>query len=83
MLDYYLPPQGIGTDSLVDLLYTNVVGSAPSESVRQSFVGLVESGSYSQAGLLSLAAESELNTDRYIDLIGSGLEYTSYDSKGG
>jgi hypothetical protein len=63
--------------SVVDLLYTNVVGFAPSAPVRDSFVSLIEGGSYTQVSLGWLAANHELNLAN-IDIVGlaqNGLEY--------
>ena len=63
MLDYYAPD--ISNENLVNILYTNVVGVEPTPSQQDYFVELLEQGSYTQAGLYALAAESELNTNDY------------------
>lgn len=68
--------------AVVDLLYTNVVGQAPTAADRQYFVGLLDSGAQSQVSLGVLAAEVSLNLDR-IDLTGlqqSGLDFVPYTS---
>jgi hypothetical protein len=68
-------PTGISNPDLVTILYTNVVGSAISSSELQYFTQLLDTGVYSQAGLLSFAAENQLNINHYADLIGNGLQY--------
>ena len=68
---------------VVDLLYTNVVGFAPSAADKALYVGMLESGSQTPASLGVLAADFELNKLKIeaikIDLVGSvsnGLLYT-------
>jgi Ca2+-binding RTX toxin-like protein len=64
--------------AVVDLLYTNLVGFAPTEAIRAHFVGLLEQGIYTQVGLAHLAAEQE-QTAANINLVGlqlNGLEYS-------
>ena len=71
---------GASYPAVVDLLYTNVVGVPPSESDRGYFVGLLESGAYTVAGLGVMAADYFMNLDN-INLIGladQGLEYVPY-----
>ncbi len=73
---------GIGAShpAVVDLLYTNVVGVPPSDGDRGYFVGLLDSGAYTVAGLGVMAADIDLNVAN-IDLVGlaqQGLEYTPY-----
>lgn len=84
MLDYYAPD--ISDANLVNTLYTNVVGVTPTKSQQDFYVQLLEQGTYTQAGLYALAAESGLNTeDYYYDDSGSlnhNYYYTPYvDSK--
>lgn len=84
MLDYYAP--SISDADLVNALYTNVVGVTPTKSQQDFYVQLLEQGTYTQAGLYALAAESGLNTeDYYYDDSGSlnhNYYYTPYvDSK--
>lgn len=55
--------------SVVSLLFTNVMGYAPYTSEVASYVGLLLVGTYTQAGLGVLAAESGFNALR-IDLAG-------------
>jgi serralysin len=67
----------IDNAALVRLLYTNVVGSAPSQGEVDAFVGLLNNGSFTQVSLTTFAADHALNTTR-IDLAGiveHGLEY--------
>lgn len=67
----------IDNAALVRLLYTNVVGSAPSQGEVDAFVGLLNNGSFTQVSLTTFAADHALNTNR-IDLAGivdHGLEY--------
>lgn len=68
---------------VVDLLYTNVVGFAPSAADKALYVGMLESGLQTPASLGVLAADFELNKLKIeaikIDLVGSvsnGLLYT-------
>ncbi len=63
--------------AIVNLLYTNVVGTAPSTSDLSYFVGLLQNNTYTAATLGVFAAETPLNTDN-INLIGltaTGLEF--------
>jgi len=67
----------IDNAALVRLLYTNVVGTAPSQAEVDAFVGLLTNGSFTQVSLTTFAADHVLNTTR-IDLAGiteHGLEY--------
>jgi len=71
---------GAGHQAVVDLLYTNVVGVPPGEADRAYFVGLLDTGAYTVAGLGVMAADIDLNVTN-INLIGlaqQGLEYTPY-----
>lgn len=64
-------------EQVVDLLYSNVVGTSPSDNVKASYVSLLESGAHTEASLGVLAAETGVNGNN-IDLVGlqvSGLEY--------
>jgi len=63
--------------SVVDLLYTNVVGVAPDAATRTTYVALLENGSYTPASLGVLAADTSFNATQ-INLVGltdSGLPY--------
>jgi len=71
---------GASHRSLVDLLYTNVAGVAPSDIVAQPFVDLLSSNTLTAAALGVLAADTDLNQAN-IGLVGlsaSGLAYTAY-----
>ena len=65
-------------EDVVDLIYTNLVGMAPSQEELDALVAdLLESGAYTHGGLGVLAAENELNISN-IDFVGitnTGLEY--------
>ena len=68
---------GASHAAVVDLLYTNVVGSAPQASERAFYVGLLDRGEQTAAGLGVLAADT-VNNAKNIDLVGmiaSGLAY--------
>lgn len=64
-------------ESVVDQLYVNLVGIAPSESVKNSYVQRLESGEFTPASLGLMASELNLNTQN-INLTGlatNGVEY--------
>ena len=68
---------GASDDSVVDLLYTNVVGAAPSPGDHGYFVALLTDGVHTHASLALLAAELDIN-EANIGLAGlmtSGLDY--------
>ena len=63
---------------VVDLLYTNVVGSAPDAATRKSFTDLLDNHTFTVASLGLLAADTDLNKTN-INLVGlaqTGLEYS-------
>ncbi|MBK6471222.1 MAG: M10 family metallopeptidase [Betaproteobacteria bacterium] len=71
---------GASHHAVVDLLYTNVVGVPPGDVDRGYFVGLLDSGVYTVAGLGVMAADIDLNVAN-INLVGlaqQGLEYVPY-----
>ena len=71
---------GATHSAVVDLLYTNVVGVAPSPEDLDYFVGLLDNGSFTVASLGVLAADTDLNQSN-IDLVGlrqAGLEYVPF-----
>lgn len=82
MLAEYVPG-GISDSSLVSILYTNVVGQVPNNNDIDYYTQLLTNGTYSQAGLFALAAESNLNTSQYATLIGNGLQYIPEQGKSG
>lgn len=75
-LDSALGPNA-SARSVVDLLYSNVVGSAPSAADRAYFVGLLDSHTYSPASLGWMAAGTDLNLAhiQFSTLVGQGLDY--------
>jgi len=63
--------------ALVDVLYANVVGQAPSPEQAKPFVDMLVSGGFTPVGLAQLAAGTDLNLAR-VGLTGAvfqGLEY--------
>ena len=71
---------GASHPSVVDLLYTNVVGVPPGDVDRAYFVGLLDSKAFTVAGLGVMAADIDLNVAN-INLVGlahQGLEYVPY-----
>ena len=63
-------------DQIVSLLWTNVIGTKPSEADKASFITLLENG-MSAGALAHLAADTSLNTTN-INLVGlaqTGIEY--------
>ncbi|MFT4863181.1 MAG: serralysin [Pseudohongiellaceae bacterium] len=63
--------------SLVNLLFNNLAGAAPSSSDLATFVGLIDNGTYTPVSLAILAADNEINTNN-IGLVGlssAGLEF--------
>ncbi len=64
-------------EQIVNLLYTNVVGTAPSAAAQAQFVAMLDSGSMTKGGLGVMAADTSLNTVN-IGLVGladTGLAY--------
>lgn len=75
-LDSVLGTQASHAD-VVNLLYTNVVGVAPSPADRDYFVGLLENGTYTVTSLARFAADIDLNLNNinFNGLVAYGLEY--------
>lgn len=70
-------PSGRTNASVVNLLYTNLVGEAPPPAQSAYFEAMLENGSFTQVSLARFAAEHELNVAN-IDLVGlaaTGIEY--------
>jgi hypothetical protein len=66
-----------GNDAVVNLLFTNLVGVAPTAAQQGSFVSLIDQGVVTQASFGQIVAETGLNAV-HIDLVGlsnSGIEY--------
>ncbi|MBE0550739.1 MAG: cadherin-like domain-containing protein [Rubrivivax sp.] len=71
---------GASHPAVVDLLYTNVVGSPPSPGEKAQFVSLLDTHAFTVAGLGVYAADFFLNLDN-IDLVGltqRGLEFVPF-----
>jgi hypothetical protein len=71
---------GFSNTAFVNLVYSNVTGATPDDGARAYFVGLLDSGTYTQGQLAVLAAHHELTGVR-ADLTGlahTGLEYVPY-----
>lgn len=67
----------LSNDAFVDTVYQNVIGTPPPTTDHEYYVGLLESGAFTQAQLLEIAANTEINATS-IDLIGfqeSGVEF--------
>jgi len=66
-----------GAETVVNLLYTNVVGVAPGAAELATFTGMLNSGVHSATTLGILAADTSLNIAN-VNLVGltqTGLEY--------
>lgn len=63
--------------AVVDLLYTNVTGSAPSAAQAQPFVDMLQSGASTVAGLGVMASETQYNLTNigFAGLVSTGLAY--------
>lgn len=74
-----LPAATLGNNQqLVDLLWTNVIGSAPAPGQDSSFVQGLQNGTYTPTSLAVMAAETAQNAS-HINLVGlasTGLVYT-------
>lgn len=65
---------------VVDLLYSNITGSLPSDTTASSFEALLDTGAQTVGSLGVLAADTALNASN-IDLVGisdTGLLYSEY-----
>jgi serralysin len=73
-----LPGGTPGNQQLVDLLWTNVMGSAPTATQDTPFVQGLQNGTYTPTSLAVMAAETSQNAG-HINLVGlaaTGLVYT-------
>lgn len=68
---------GRTNEQVVDLLYGNVVGASPSAEQSAPFLGQLQSGAQTQAGLAIFAAETAENAAQ-IDLVGLGHTGITY-----
>ena len=67
-------------EAIVELVFTNLVGEAPTQDVKTELASYMDSGAYSQAGFARAIADLELNATN-INLVGlsdTGLQYTEY-----
>jgi hypothetical protein len=66
-----------GNAAVVTLLYTNVIGTAPSAAEQAYYTGLLDSGAYTPAGLARMAADTSYNLARidFAGLVETGLAY--------
>ena len=67
-------------EAIVELVFTNLVGEAPTQAVKAELASYMDSGAYSQAGFARAIADLELNATN-INLVGlsdMGLQYTEY-----
>lgn len=72
------PAATLGNQQLVDLLWTNVMGSAPTAAQDTPFVQGLQNGTYTPTSLAVMAAETSQNAG-HINLVGlasTGLVYT-------
>lgn len=72
MLDFYAP--GVANDALVAYLYQSIVGVPAPQSAIDLYVGLIANGTHTQASLLTMAAQLDLNTVEFVALIGQGID---------
>lgn len=75
-IDARLGPSASALD-VVNLLYTNVVGTAPSAQAAREYTDLLANGTYDKGSLTLMAAMTDLTAQR-IDLTGlagTGLDY--------
>jgi hypothetical protein len=63
--------------AVVDLLYGNIAGHAPSAAVKAQYVGLLGNGSYDAASLALVAADTADNQSN-IDLVGLAAHGIAY-----
>jgi len=67
-------------EAIVELVYTNLVGVAPTDAVTKELASYMDSGAYSQAGFARAIADLDLNATN-INLVGlteTGLQYAEY-----
>ncbi len=68
---------GASPESIVDLLFANVVGHAPTAAEAQPYVAMLRGGTATAASLGVMASETGYNLDRigFTGLVQSGLAY--------
>ena len=67
-------------EAVANLIYTNLVGEAPTDAAKAELASYMDSGAYSQVAFTRAIADHELNATN-IDLVGlssTGLQYTEY-----
>ena len=67
-------------EAIAELVFTNLVGVAPTEAVTKELAGYMDSGAYSQAGFARAISDLDLNATN-INLAGltdTGLQYAEY-----
>ena len=67
-------------EAVANLVYTNLVGEAPTDAAKAELASYMDSGAYSQVAFTRAIADHELNATN-IDLVGlsnTGLQYTEY-----
>jgi len=67
-------------EAIVELVYANLVGVAPTAAVTKELASYMDSGAYSQAGFARAIADLDLNATN-INLVGlteTGLQYAEY-----
>lgn len=69
---------GLGHQAVVQLVYTNVVGFAPSADQLALFKGMLDSGAMTPAGLVIMASNTSLNLEKigFAELLLEGIAYT-------
>jgi len=79
LMDYALTVAGAQSNAqVVELLYTNAIGIGPTAEQTQSFVALLDTGTYTRASLGALAAEYAVSSVTLAGLAETGLEYTPF-----
>ena len=78
-LNVRLGEQAANPAEVVRLLYTNVVGAAPTAQVQQDFVGLIESGEHTTVSLAMMASQTSLNLTQ-VGLMGTPAVPLAYVS---
>ena len=67
-------------EAIAELVFTNLVGVAPTDAVTKELAGYMDSGAYSQAGFARAISDLDLNATN-INLVGltdTGLQYAEY-----
>lgn len=66
----------ISAATLVELLYRNLVGAAPTQETLDNLATLIDSGAYTRGGFWAAAAGLELNRVQFVGIIDAGVTYT-------